>query len=254
MPDSKVLVFDSNEVSEFTITVACECYNDAEIVGKALARLPGFNGHLSWGTPCKPDLAKRVCDADLVLIVSDKANLPTAIDLRSAYRQAEQASLLIYLQDNEDGLTEQIPGLSLPRFHLASGLTSLTHALFTSIIPHGLVCIDWADTRHLFVMDGQMVVAEASGRQPESAIDVAVTRLRERASGRPILGLQASILYGHKLTMRHIHHLVSACKAMMAEDRLLFVGAPFLDWPEFGRCGVRIAARIACAPGLDTRS
>jgi hypothetical protein len=254
MPDSGVLVFDSDEVSEFTITVACECYSNHELVGEVLAQLPDFNGNLTWGTPCKPDLAKRVSDADLVLIVSDKAHLPAAIDRWSAYRQAEQASLLIYQQDDEDGLAKQIPGLSLSHSCLVSGFTALTHALFTPVIPQGLVCIDWADTRHLFVMDGQMVVAEASGSQPELAIEAAVTRLRELASGRNILGLQASILYRHKLTMRHVHHLVSACKAMLEEDRLLIVGAPFLDWPEFGQCEVRIAARVACSPGLDTRS
>ena len=254
MPDSGVLVFDSDEVSEFTITVACECHNDVEIVGKALAQLPAFNGNLAWGSPHKPDPAKLVSDSELVLIVSDKAHLAVAIDRWAAYRQAEQASLLVYLQDDEDGLAKQIPGLSLSRSCLASGFTALTHALFTPVIPQGLVCIDWADTRHLFVMDGQMVVTEASGSQPELAIDAAVTRLRELASGRHILGLQASILYGRKLTMRHVHHLVSACKAMLEEDRLLIVGSPFLDCPAFGQCEVRIAARVACSPGLDTRS
>lgn len=255
MPDSGALVFDGNEVGEFTIAVACECYNDVEIVEKALAQLPVFNGNLSWGAPCKPDPAERVSDAELVLIMSDEANLAAAIDRSSVYRQAEQASLLIYLQDNEDELAERIPGLTLPRSHLASGLTTLTHALFTPIIPQGLVCIDWADTRHLLVMDGEMVVVEASGSQPESAIEAAVARLRERASGRPILGQQASILYGHNaLKMRQIHHLASACKATMEEDGFLFVAAPCLDWPEPGRYEVRIAARVACAPGPDTRS
>ena len=255
MPDSGVLVSDSEEVSEFTITVACECYGHLEIVGDALAQLPDFNGNLSWGTPCKPDLDKKVSNVELVLIVSDKAHLPAAIDRWSAYRQAEQASLLVYLQDDEDGLAEQIPGLPLPRSCLTSGLISLTHALFTPIIPHGLVCIDWADTRHLLVMDGQMVVAEASGSQPESAIDAAVALLRELASGRPVLGLQASILYGHNaLKMRQIHGLASACKATMEEDGFLFIGAPSLEWPEPGRYEVRIAARVACSPSLDTRS
>lgn len=255
MPDSGVLVSDSDQVSEFTITVACECYSHLDIVGDVLTQLPDFNGNLVWGAPCKPDLAKRVSDTDLVLIVSDKANLPAAIDRWSAYRQAKPTSLLIYLQDDEDGLAEQIPGLSLPRSHLASGLTSLTHALFTPVIPHGMVCIDWADTRHILVMDGQMVVAEASGSEPESAIDAAVAQLSDLASGRPILGLQASILCGHNaLKMRQFHHLVSACKAVMEEDGFLFVGVPSLDWPEPGRYEVRIAARIACSPGLDTRS
>jgi hypothetical protein len=247
MPDSGVLVFDSDEVSEFTITVACECYSHLEIVEDALTQLPDFNGHLAWGTPCKPDLAKRVSDADLMLIVSDKAHLPAAIDRWSAYRQVKQASLLIYLQNNEDGLTEQIPGLSLPPSHLASGLTTLTHALFTPVIPHGLVCIDWADTRYILVMDGQMIVAEASGSQPELVIEAAVARLREQASGRSVLGLQASILYGHNsLAMRQIHHLASTCKEIVDEEGIVIVGAPTLDWPGPGRYEVRIAARVEC--------
>ena len=254
MPDSGVLVSDSDEVGEFTITVACECYSHPQIVGDALTQLPDFNGHLAWEAPCKPDLAKWASDVELVLIVSDQANLAAAIKRWSEYQRLEQASLLVYLQDDEGGLAEQIPGLSLPRSRLASGLTSLTHALFTPVIPHGIVCIDWADTRHLLVLDGQLVVVDASGSEPESAIEAAVAGLRERASGRRILALQASILYGRKMKMRHAHDVMSACKAMLEEDRLLIVGAPFLDWHEFGRCGVRIAARIACAPGLDTGS
>lgn len=255
MPDGGVLAFDSNEVCEFTITVGCECYSSLELVGHALAQLPDFNGNLAWDAPCTPDPAKGVSDAELVLIVSDQASLQMAIDRWSTYKKLKQASILIYLQGDEDVSAEEIPGLILPRSQLAAGFSTLTKALFTPVIPQGLICIDWADTRHILVMDGQMVMEEATGSELETVIDAAVTRLRKRASGRSIQGLQASILCSpNKLAMRHVHRLNSACKLVTNEEAILIIGAPFLDWPDADYYEVRIAARIACLPGLDTLS
>jgi len=255
MPDGGVFVSESNEVSEFTITVGCECYSSLELVRHALAQLPDFNGNLAWGAPCTPGPATEVSDAELVLIVSDQASLKMAIDRWSTYKELEQASILIYLQDDEDVWAEEVPGLILPRSQLAAGLATLAKALFTPVIPQGLICIDWADTRHILVMDGQMVMEKATGSEPEAVIDAALTRLRKRASGRSIHGLQASILCSqNKLAVRHVHRLNSACKMATSEGALIIIGAPFLDWPDADHYEVRIAARIACSPSLDTWS
>lgn len=42
-----------DEVTEFKIRIACECYSDPDYVRDAVARLPDF-GKLEWGSPCKP--------------------------------------------------------------------------------------------------------------------------------------------------------------------------------------------------------
>jgi len=247
MPDGSVFVSDSNEVTEFIITVGCECYSSLELVRHALAQLPNFNGNLAWGAPCTPGPATEVSDAELVLIVSDQASLQMAIDRWLTYKKLKQASILIYLQGDEDVWAEEVPGLILPRSQLAAGLSTLTKALFTPVIPQGLICIDWADTRHILVMDGQMVMEKAIGSEPEAVINAAVTRLQKRASGRSIHGLQASILCSqNKLAVRHVHRLNSACKMATSEGSILIIGAPFLDWPDADYYEVRLIARIEC--------
>lgn len=247
MPDSSVLVFDSDEVSELMITVACECYSHHERIGDLLRQLPKFEGQLTWGAPSKPDSCERRDGADLVLVVSDKTHLATAIERTEAYKKLGCAVLLIYVHDDDAVLAESVPGLILPYLHLASGLFSLAQALFTPVIPDGLVCIDWVDTRHFLALDGPMVIEEARGSQLEAVIETAVASLKMHAAGRAIMGLQASILCSQaKLSLRHVHQLVSMCRTVVDENGLLFIGAPHLDWPESEQYEVRLAARMAC--------
>lgn len=255
MLDSSVLVFDSNEVSEFMITVACECYSHRELIEEAMARLPGFNRELVWGAPCTPDPSAMMSGADLVLVVSDKHSLSMGIDRISAYQLLEQAALLVYLQDDDALQVEEIPGLTLPLSSLAAGFSSLVDALFTAAIPPGLVCIEWVDTRHILLMEGQLVIEEARGPEPEAAIESAVARLKEHATGRAILGLQASVLCGQKkLNVRYVNHLVSRCRTLLDEDAALFIGIPHTDWPESEHYEVRLAAKIRCSSSLETCS
>lgn len=255
MPDSGLFVSAGDEVGEYTITIACECYGHRELVGRILAKLPDFNGELVWGAPCTPDPGSVMGDADLVLVVSDKRSLAMGIARISTYRLLEQAALLVYLQDGDAVLKEEIPGLMLPASSLAAGFFTLVGALFTPVIPPGSVCIEWVDTRHILLMAGQMVIEEARGPELEAVIEDALARLRESASGRKILGLQASILCRRdKLAARHVCRLASACREVIDGDTAFFIGAPFLERFESEHYEVRLAAKIACAPGLDTPS
>ena len=163
MPDSGVFISDDVEVSEFTITVASECYSGLDLVRDALNQQPSFNSAIVWGIPCTPKPEKLISDAELVLLMTDRASLQLAIDRLSAYRQLNLTTILIYLQDDEVVSAEKIPGQILPRLQLPAGFSYLTRAVFAPIIPQGLVCVDWADTRHVLVMDGQIVMEEAVG-------------------------------------------------------------------------------------------
>ena len=245
MPDSGVLTTDVDQVSDLTITVACECYSSLSLIRDVLVRQSDLNGALVWGTPATPDPDKRKHEAELVLVVSDKANLPRAIERSSSYKQQGQAAILIYLQDEVGDSSEEIPGLTLSCDNLDAALTRLTKALFAPVIPQGLVCIDWADTRHILILDGRIVMEEASGNQPVDVIDAVVARLQARAFGRSIQGVQASILCCQdKLAMSHVLHLLSACKAVTGEDATLIVGAPFLDCPDSDHYEVRLIASV----------
>lgn len=248
MPDSDVFTSDVDQVSDLTITVACECYSSLSVIRDVLVRQSELNGALAWCTPVTPTPDNWKREAELVLVVSDKANLSRAIERSSSYKQQGQAACLLYLQDVAGDSSEAIPGLTLSSKNLDADLARLSKALFAPVTPQGLVCIDWADTRHILLLDGQILIEEASGSQPVDVIDAVVARLQARASGRPILGMQASILCRQdKLAMSHVHHLLSACKEVASEDATLIVGAPFLDWPESDHYEVRLIASVACA-------
>lgn len=250
MSDSDVFNPD-DEVIEFKIRIACECYSAPDHVRDAVAGLPDF-GKLEWGSPCKPDSFKLI-DAELVLIVSDKASLLMAMGRSVLYKHAGRAHVLIYLQDEADVPAEAIPGLTLPRSQLATGLFNLTLALFEPVVWPGLVGLDWADVRNILAMGGQVVMEKASGSQPGRAIDAAVTRLRERASGRVIQGLQAAFFCSEsKLATRHVGDLSWACRDNLRcgsadDDTYLIVAAPLLDWPNDDYYEVRLFARVECA-------
>ncbi|OYW40427.1 MAG: hypothetical protein B7Z35_01170 [Hydrogenophilales bacterium 12-61-10] len=248
MPDSDVFTFDG-EGAEFKLRVACECYSDSALVREALTELPDLNGEIIWGSPRVPDPLKLI-DADLVLIVSNRANLLTAIGRSVIYKHLEWAHVLIYLQDEADVPdvpTEAIPGLVLPRSQLAAGLLNLTKILIEPVITQGLVGIDWADVRTILAMGDQVVMEKASADQPETAIKAAVSQLQARASGRAIHGLQAAILcHGHKLAMRFIGDLHWACTDMAGMDTTMIVAAPLPDWPDIDYYEVRLFAKIEC--------
>lgn len=247
MQDSGVSIPD-DEVTQDKITVACECYSDQGLVQYALTQLPDLNGKLVWGVPCTPDPLKFI-DTDLVLIVSDRANLLTAIGRSIIYKHLEQAHILIYLQEGEDDVpAEAIPGLILPRSQLAAGLLNLVQMLLEPMITQGLVGIDWADTRNTLTTCDQIVMEKASAAQPEAAIKAAVSQLQARASGRAIHGLQAAILcHEGRLAMRSVGDLLWACKDASDEDTTLVVAAPLLDWPDNDNYEVRLFARVNCA-------
>lgn len=251
MPDGTSPADVVNESLEFTIRVACECYCSPDLVREALHQQPFMNGCLVWGAPYIPDSDEIARDAEIVLIVADKDALPAAFDRASRYKQQGQQApsyLLVYLQDEREVPTDDISGLTLPRTQLAAGLSRLTRAVFEPVIPHGLVCVDWADTCHILEMEGQVVIAEASSSRLEDAIESVMTRLRQRAAGRPVLGIQASIICDpSRLAARYVHDLLSACKQETDEDATLIIAAPLVDRPGQDDYEVRLVARIECA-------
>jgi hypothetical protein len=176
MSDSDAFISDA-EVNKFKIRIACECYSDTSVVQAALNGLPDLSVELIWGSPRKPDLLKLI-DANLVLIVSDRANLLTAIGRSVIYKHMERAHVLIYLQDEADVPVEAIPGLVLPHSQLAAGLLTLTQILLEPVVTQGLVGIDWADVRTILAMGDQVVMAEASADQPAVAIKFAISQLK----------------------------------------------------------------------------
>lgn len=253
MSDSDVFNHD-DEVPEFKIRIACECYSDPDYVRDAVARLPDF-GKLEWGSPCTPDPFKLI-DAELVLIVSDKESLLMAIGRSALYKYAGRAHVLIYLQDEVDVPAEAIPGLVLPRSELRLGLFKLTLTLLEPVLWPGLVGVDWTDARNISAMGGQVVMVKTSSSRPRRAIEVAVTQLRERAAGRAIQGLQAAFFCSKgKLATRYIGDLSWACKDGLplpdkdsdGYDAYFIVAAPILDWPEDDWYEVRLFARVECA-------
>lgn len=255
MSDATALAPDTDEVSQFTIAVACECFGHGELVGAALSGLPDFDGQVSWGAPATPPLTAESGDPDLLLVVCDKSSLDKAIERISALREQQRGTLLIYLQEDDTVQAEAVPGLTLPMSGLATGLSSLADALLTPVIPHGLIGIEWVDTRYFLLLDGQMVIEEARGGDLEATIDAAVARLRERAAGRKIVGLQASLLCSQdKLAMRHVTRLASACRAVIDDDAIFFIAAPMLERLESKLYEVRLVARIPCASSTNEHS
>lgn len=254
MQGSDVVTHD--EASEFKIMVACECYSDQGHVRDALAQLPDLNGKLIWGNPRVPDPLKLI-DADMVLIVSDRPNLLTAIGQSVIYKNLGLAHLLVYVQGDTDLPAEAIPGLILARSQLADGLLNLTQILLESTLTQGLVGVDWADTCNLLAMGGQAVMERASStRQPEEAIKRAVSQLQARTTGRAIHGLQAAILSnGSKMPTKSISDLSWACKDILplpdkdsdGYDTHFIVAAPLLDWLDDNYYEVRLFARVECS-------
>ncbi len=248
MPDGTSPADVVNESLEFTIRVACECYCSPDLVRGALRQQTVMNGCLVWGAPYIPDSDEIASDAEIVLIVADKDALPAALDRATRYKQQGRQSpshLLVYLQDEGEVPTDEVSGLTLPRPQLTAGLSRLTRAVFEPVIPHGLVCVDWADTCHILDMEGQVVIEEASGIRLEDAIESVMTRLRQRAAGRPVLGIQASIICDPSgLAIRYVHNLLSACKQETDEDATLIIAAPLVDRPDRENYEVRLFAKI----------
>jgi hypothetical protein len=248
MPDGTSPADVVNESLEFTIRVACECYCRPDLVRAALHQQPGMNGCLAWGPPESPDSDEIARDAELVLIVADKDALPAALDRVSRYKQRGRqvpSHLLLYLQDEGDVPAGEISGLILRRSQLPAALSRLTRAVFEPVIPHGLVCVDWADTRHILDMEGQVVIEEASASRLEDAVASVMTRLRQHAAGRPVLGMQASIICDpSRLAMRYVHDLLSACRQETDEDATVIMAAPVLDRPGRDDYEVRLFARV----------
>jgi hypothetical protein len=247
MPDGTSPADVINESLEFTIRVACECYCSPDLVWEALYQQPVMNGCLVWGAPYIPDSDEIASDAEIVLIVADKDTLPAALDRASSYKQqGRQVSphLLLYLQDEGEVPADEVSGLILPRTQLTAGLSRLTRAVFEPVIPHGLVCIDWADTCHILDMVGQVVIEEASGSRLEDAIESVMARLRQRTVGRTVLGMQASIICDpSRLATRYVHDLLSACRQETDEDATLIIAAPLVERPGRDGCEVRLFAR-----------
>jgi hypothetical protein len=181
----------------------------------------------------------------LVLVVSGEESLSQAISRVSDYKQLEQSVILIYLRNDEGIVEEEVPGLALDTANLAAGLLRLTQALFAPVIPQGLVCIDWGDTRHLLEAGGQIILGDVSGPEPAQLIEAAVSRLKRQASGRSIRGIQASVFCGpDNLSMCHVLDLLAACKEAAGEEATLIMGAPFLDWGKSVPCEVRLLAKV----------
>jgi len=251
MEDSGV-ANSNGEDTQFKITVACEFYGDQELIQDALIQLPDFNGKLVWGPPRMPDPLKLM-DAEWVLIVTDHANLLAAMGRSLIYKQLGRGHILIYLQSEAEGQAEAIPALTLAPSELATGLFNLTQVLIEPSIMQGLVGIDWADTRTILAMGGQVVLVSASADQPEKAIKNAMSHLQSCASGRSINGLQVAILcHEGRLATRHAGDLLRACKDVTGEDTTLIVAAPLLDWPDIDSYEVRLFAKIECAGQSDT--
>jgi len=250
MPDGTTPTQFIDESVAFTVKVACECYCSLDLVRDALSQLPVCNGALAWSAPRMPDQDTLDTNSDVVLIVSDRDTLAQAIDRSSRYKELGREApshVLIYLQDNENVSAGDIAGLTLRREHLATGLTSLTRAAFLPIIPQGLICVDWCDTRHILEMAGQVVIEEASGSRIEEVIESAIARLHDSATGRPIHGMQASILCSSgKLANRYVARLSDACKGITRDDATIILAAPWMDWPDDDYYEVRIFARVEC--------
>lgn len=250
MPDGTTPTQFVDKAVDFTIKVACECYCSLDLVREALSQLPVCNGALAWSAPSLPDQDTLETDSDVVLIVSDKDTLAQAIARSSRYEElGRKASshVLIYLQDNENASAEDIAGLTLRREHLAAGLASLTCAMFVPIIPQGLICVDWCDTRHILETAGQVVIEEASGSRIEEVIELAIARLRDSATGRPIHGMQASILCSPgKLATRYLARLSNPCRQIASDDATIILAAPWMEWPDVDYYEVRILARVEC--------
>lgn len=245
MSDSDAFISDA-ETTEFKIRIACECYSDTNLVREALTELPDLKGELIWGSPRVPDPLKLI-NADLVLIVTDRTNLLTAIGRSVIYKHLEWAHVLIYLQDEADVPTEAIPGMVLARSQLTTGLLNLTQILLEPVITQGLVGIDWADVRTILAMGDQIVMEKASADQPEVAVKAAVCQLQARTSGRPIHGLQAAILcHGDRLATRFIGDLHRACTDMAGNDTTMIVAAPLPEWPDVDYYEVRLFAKVGC--------
>lgn len=251
MPDGTSPADVVTESLEFTIRVACECYCSPDLVREALCQQPVMNGCLVWGAPYIPDSDEIAHDAEIALIVADRDALPAALDRASQYKQQGQqapAHLVVYLQDEREVPTDEISGLILPRTQLTAGLSRLTRAVFEPVIPHGLVCVDWADTCHILDIEGKVLIEEASEIRLEDAIESVMTRLQQRANGRPVQGMQASIICDpSRLAARYVHNLLSACKQETDEDATLIIAAPLVDRPGRDDYEVRLFARIACA-------
>ncbi|MFZ3262150.1 MAG: hypothetical protein WA135_14850 [Thiobacillus sp.] len=252
MSDSDVFNLD-DEVTEPKILIACECYGHPDDVRDALSGLPDF-GKLDWGAPCTPAPFKLI-DAELVLILSDKASLLMAIGRSVLYQRAGRAHVLIYLQDEtEDVPAEVIPALVLLRSQLAAGLLNLTQIILEPVITPGFVGIDWGDVRNILNMGGQVVMERASSTgQPEEAIKRAVSQLQARTAGCAIHGLQAAIISNGKMPMKSISDLSWACrdnlrfpdKDSVGYDTYFIVAAPLLDWLD-DDYEVRLFAKIEC--------
>ncbi len=251
MPDGTSPADVVNESLEFTIRVACECYCNPDLVREALRQQPVMNGCLVWDAPYIPDSDEIASDAEIVLIVADRDALPAALDRASRYKQQGQQApshLLVYLQDEGEVPTDEISGLILRRTQLTAGLSRLTRAVFEPVIPHGLVCVDWADTCHILDMEGQVAIEEASGSRLEDAIESVMAQLRQRAAGRTALGMQASIICDpSRLAIRYVHNLLSACRQETDEDATLIIAAPLVDRPGRDDYEVPLFARIECA-------
>ena len=251
MPDGTSPADVVNESLEFTIRVACECYCSPAPMREALHQQSVLNGCLIWGAPYIPDSDEIASDAEIVLIVADKDTLPAALDRASSYKQRGRqvpSHLFIYLQDEGEVPTEEVSGLILPRTQLTAGLSRLTRAVFEPVIPHGLVCVDWADTCNILDIEGQAVIEEASGSRIEDVIESVMTRLRQCAAGRPVLGMQASIICDpSRLAMRYVRELLSACRQATNEDATLIIAVPLVDRPGRDDYEVRLFARIECA-------
>lgn len=245
MPDGNSPTLEVQDDIDFTISVACECCCDLGPVHQAMAEQPNFKGALALATPQKPDPTGLIEDADLVLIIADNAGLEQATARLADYKQSRQTTLLLYLQDDQRPCSGPVPGVVVPAAQLPSGLTRLIKALIEPLIPHGLICVDWADTLHVLQLDGQAVVVEASGSQAEDTMADALRQLREQSSDSVIKGMQISISCStENLKMRLVHTLLTACKEVAGEDATLIAAAPFLDWPGPDRFEIRLFAKL----------
>lgn len=251
MPDGTVHTPDVDEVVEFTIRVACECYCCSDLVLEALSTQPSMNGALFWESPRQPGSPELASDVDLVLIVADKNSLQSALERSAKYRRAGRqhpSPLLIYLQGEEEDFPDgTVSGLTLPYSQLAEGLNGLIRTVFEPVIPHGLVCVDWADTRHVLDMDGQVVIEDGSGTRLEDAVESVMEKLRHRAAGRLVHGMQVSIFCApSKLAVRKVPQVLVACKETTDEDSTIILAAPFVDRSESDGYEVRLFARVKC--------
>lgn len=250
MPDGTAPPSVEEEEVDFAIRIACECYCNLDLVREALSRQPVMNGALAWGLPRTPGSAETAPDADLVLIIADHGSLGAAMTRSLIYKQAGRrlpSHLLIYLQDEGAVSPQKFSGLILPRTQLATGLSSLTRVILEPLVPQGLICVDWADTRHILDMDGLVVIEEASAARFEDAVDSMMTRLRSCAACRPVEGVQASLLCDTgKLRARNVHDLKRAIERQTEEDATIIIAAPWMERPGDDQYELRLFARIRC--------